>query len=539
MSLLSNLSIKTKVLSITLIALIGFVVSLSINYNLGTANAKRLNDIQKVFFPTVEESKANLVRIARIEELFSTAVSTGEMSFVDAAVRQSEQIAESNRKLLDLWAERRDEARRIQADFETYFALGLEVSKGMVDGSFDPLAGVGKIERMNISLDRTKDQMKAYSDASLEAFNDTVTSSNEAASSAQSWSITVTFIIVGVMMAAALGIGYSINTALMGLLTSLRNIASGDGDLTQRIVKSSNDEIGQVVDSFNRFVDKLHHNIGDLIHSSEPLTRVAEDLHNLTASTGKTARQQNENTERASRMVDEIVVSVQQVSSNASLAADAAEEADKMAQEGRNVVNQTVDSINHLAGEVERASEVINQLEGYTSNVGNIINVIRGIAEQTNLLALNAAIEAARAGEQGRGFAVVADEVRTLASRTQESTKEIQSVIEQLQNASHSAVAVMEQSKEQAAQSVEQTAKADQSFQAITSKVSSIKSMNSQIADATEHQANSAGSIKDSINSISAAAVQIMTSVKDVESASRSLKETAASLRAVTGQFKV
>ncbi|MBU2039333.1 MAG: methyl-accepting chemotaxis protein, partial [Gammaproteobacteria bacterium] len=309
--------------------------------------------------------------------------------------------------------------------------------------------------------------------------------------------------------------------------------------LTQRISKSSNDEIGEVVDWFNQFIDKLHSSIGEVVATTRPLSGVSSDLGSLTSETSQITEQQNRATEEVSFVVDEMVASVKNVSVNASSAAQAAREADQAAKEGRTIVNDTVKSINALAGEVERASEVIRKLEADTANVGSILDVIKGIAEQTNLLALNAAIEAARAGEQGRGFAVVADEVRTLASRTQDSTQEIQAVIEELQSAARSAVEVMSSSKERAQTSVSQAAKTDESLQAITSKVESITAMNSQIASATDRQEQAAHSIKDNVVGIKDTSATAMASMQKVAAASRSLTEIAQTLQRITGQFKV
>ena len=409
----------------------------------------------------------------------------------------------------------------------------------MVDGSID-FSGMGAmIECMNGALARARNDMQAYSDSSLAAFNDTVSQSNQSAQDAQSLVLMVALVILVLMVIAAWSTSRSIDTALKSLLASLKDIASGDGDLTRRIQKSSEDEIGEVVDWFNQFIDKLHRSIGELVKTSQPLTGVADDLHQLTTRTTQTTEQQNRATEEVSLVVDDMVSSMQEVSSHASSVAQAAREADQAAKQGRTIVNETVSSINLLATEVERAGEVIRKLEADTTSVGTILDVIRGIAEQTNLLALNAAIEAARAGEQGRGFAVVADEVRTLASRTQDSTKEIQAVIEQLQNAAHSAVGVMNESKERARTSVSQAAKTDESLQAITQRVESIAAMNSQIAGATDRQEQATQSIKHNVMGIKATSAEAMAGMQDVELASRSLKDIARTLGKVTGQFRV
>ncbi|MBQ0782282.1 MAG: methyl-accepting chemotaxis protein, partial [Thalassolituus oleivorans] len=310
-------------------------------------------------------------------------------------------------------------------------------------------------------------------------------------------------------------------------------------DLTRRIEKTSQDEIGDVVDWFNQFVDKLHRSIGEVVRSTRPLASVSADLGSLTNETSQITERQSLAAEQVSGVVEEMVGSVKAVSLNASSAAKAAQEADSTAKQGRAIVNETVKSINSLAGEVERASEVIRQLESDTANVGSILDVIKGIAEQTNLLALNAAIEAARAGEQGRGFAVVADEVRTLASRTQDSTQEIQTVIEQLQAAARSAVDVMSSSKERAQTSVDQAAKTDESLQAITEKVESITTMNNQIAAATDRQEKAAYSIKENVVGIRETSEIAMASMQKVEAASKALTDISRTLQTVTDQFKV
>lgn len=539
MNFLRSLSIKIKILSLAVIAIIGFLVNLIIGYNLNTDNTNRLTDIQQVYFPTVEESKANIVRLARIEELFSTAVSTGEMDFIKTATQESQNTLNSFKKLQQLWPERNAQISQLQRDFESYFQVASKISVSMLDGSFDPMSMARQIEQMNTGLEVTRKAMIAYSDSSLEAFNKTVSDSNAAAEKVQSLSLMIAIITLVIMISAAWAISSLLNEALSSLLTSLRAIASGDGDLTQRIEKRSEDELGQVVDSFNLFIEKLHNSISELLSNTQPLTSVASDLNSLTGTTKQVTEEQRRATEAVSYAMDNMVVSMTQVSTNAGLASETAQEADSLAKEGRGVVNQTVTSIKALAQEVEKTSDVIRKLESDTSNVGSILDVIRGIAEQTNLLALNAAIEAARAGEQGRGFAVVADEVRTLASRTQHSTKEIQNVIEQLQEAAVSAVKAMEDSQEQAHLSVENATKTDTSLEQITDKIGLITQMNAQIATVIDQEQQSILNIKDNVQGIESTSNEAMKGMQQVEASSRALTNIADAIRHVTGQFRV
>lgn len=318
----------------------------------------------------------------------------------------------------------------------------------------------------------------------------------------------------------------------------LYNFLQGDGDLSHRLPVEGTDDNAVLALRFNDFLDRLHANLGSLRDTADPLSMVSGDLASLTLKTSQISQSQSAATEQVTAVVENMVSSVKEVSSNANLAAEAAQEADTAAKQGRSIVTDTVTSINSLAAEVGRASEVITQLEADTANVGSILDVIKGIAEQTNLLALNAAIEAARAGEQGRGFAVVADEVRTLASRTQDSTQEIQSVIEQLQTAARSAVGVMSSSQERAQSSVEQAAKTDESLQAITDKVGYITSINHQIAQTTESQEQAAQSIRENVVGIRDNSESALASMQSVENASRALADISQTVQDVSHQLR-
>jgi methyl-accepting chemotaxis protein len=539
MKLLSRLSIKVKILVIPAIAIIGFLTSLVVNTQINNANTERLAQIQDLYFPIVQSSRDNIVNINRIEELLNTAVSTGEADMVDSAKSMYQNLIESLTKQKALWPLKEADIASLDTEIKGYFTAALKLSDGMVNGSLDPAEMPTLVGTMNKRLSNSKKQLAVFNEDALQAFYRTVEESNNAAHSALVSSLILSLISILTIIVISASVVLMITRNLNMMLESLKDIASGEGDLTKRIQQSSEDEIGDLVHWFNQFMDKLHQSINEVVNSITPLARVSTDLGEMTNRTSQITEEQSRATDEVTRSVDEMFSSVQNVAQNASSAANAANEADSEAKAGRIVVTQSVESINDLAGEVERAAQVIGKLESDTENVGAILDVIKGIAEQTNLLALNAAIEAARAGEQGRGFAVVADEVRTLASRTQDSTQEIQRVIEELQSAARSAAEVMSHSQVQAKNSVEQAAKTDASLATITDKVGSITRMNTEIADATGEQEKVSDSIKMNVEGIRNNADAAVKNVQEVEAASESLLGISNDLRKITGQFKV
>ena len=539
MGLLSNISIKVKIIALAGAAIIGFMISLAVNTSINSQNSERIQKVRDVYFPVVQKADGNLVKLRQIKELLNTAVSTGEVEFIQSADVLKKEVIGDVEAIIELWTDRSQETKKLRDQFTQYYSLGHEVSAGMLSGSLDMSKMTSKINDMNNALATVKASMEKLSRDALAEFNQTVDVSISDAEKALTLGMLVTGVTIAILLLLGWSTASSIGTALRSLLVSLKDIASGDGDLTKRIEKTSNDELGDVVDWFNQFVDKLHHSITDVVKSIAPLTSLSSDLGSLTSETLAISANQNRATEQVSLVVEEMVSSVKAVSNNANSASEAANEADKPAKDGREIVTKTVASINGLAEEVERAGEVIRKLEADTGNVGTILDVIKGIAEQTNLLALNAAIEAARAGEQGRGFAVVADEVRTLASRTQDSTQEIQKVIEELQTAARSAVEVMGQSKQRAQASVEHAAQTGESLAAITERVSAITEMNMQIASAAVEQERAAYSIKENVLGIKETSETTMRSIQKVEEASSSLVEISGNLQRVTGDFKV
>lgn len=539
MNFLSRISIKAKILVIPAVAVIGFIASLAVNTSINSDNTARLAHIQDLYFPVVQSSRQNVVRINRTEELLNTAVSTGETESLSTAKSTFEELINKINEQKKLWPEMIDTLEEVEKQVKDYFSVAWKLSEGMVEGGLDPAQLPVLVKQMNKALNESKNQLHQFNESALRAFNKTVKASNDAASNALTTGLILSGVSIVIIVLISASIVLLITRNLNTMLESLKDIASGEGDLTKRIEQNSDDEIGALIHWFNQFMEKLHSSINDVVKSIEPLTRLSLDLRDMTNKTAEITEEQSQATDEVTRSVDDMFSSVQNVAQNASSAASAAKEADAEAKAGRAVVTQSVESINDLASEVERAATVIGKLEADTENVGTILDVIKGIAEQTNLLALNAAIEAARAGEQGRGFAVVADEVRTLASRTQDSTQEIQRVIEELQSAARSAAEVMSHSQEQATASVEQAAKTDSSLATITEKVGSITSMNMEIADATGEQEKVSNSIKSNVDGIRINADKAVKNVQEVEAASDSLAEISNNLKEITGQFRV
>jgi methyl-accepting chemotaxis protein len=330
-----------------------------------------------------------------------------------------------------------------------------------------------------------------------------------------------------------------------GIINQIARLREGiiavqaDADLTHRIEVRGADELAETAVAFNSLVDTFQGSISRLSAASNELSDSAEQVAALTERTSRSLAAQESQTEQVANAMNEMTATVQEVSANASNASEAAHNADNEARRGQQVVGQTVSGINALAGEVTRASEVIGRLERDSEDIGKVLDVIKGIAEQTNLLALNAAIEAARAGEQGRGFAVVADEVRTLASRTQQSTEEIHEMIERLQQGAQNAVSVMSSSSERAGESVRNATSAGEALTSITQAVQAIAELNTRIATAASEQQAVAEEINRSVIAINDGARDSASGAEQASRENGGMKRLAAELQQLVTTFKV
>ena len=334
-------------------------------------------------------------------------------------------------------------------------------------------------------------------------------------------------------------VGHGIARPLKQMVAMLNDIAQGEGDLTRRLTSDRADELGAIASGFNTFLIKLQGMITQVVSSVQKVSDSSEHTADIAIRTNQGVHKQMVEIDQVATAVHEMTATAQDVARNATQAAQAASHADQAANQGMRIVRDTSASIGVLAEEIGKAVAVVQTLAKDSENINAILTAIRGIAEQTNLLALNAAIEAARAGEQGRGFAVVADEVRNLAQKTQQATEEIQAMIQQLQQGTRDVVRVMEDSQHRTDESVQHAAKAAEALETITQAVSVINDMNTQIASAAEEQSAVAEDINRNVINIGQVANEVAGGADESSAASADLTKLAEQQRRLINQFKV
>jgi methyl-accepting chemotaxis protein len=384
-------------------------------------------------------------------------------------------------------------------------------------------------------------QVNKILDKQIDLANQTTVEASERVSSSVSSGNTQTAVIMVISIVIAIVIArftlISI-TRPLARVNDMLNIVSS-GDLSHKLDESGQDEFALLAKNCNLLIDSLRTLIEGIVNRSSQLAAAAEETSAVTSESTTAIEEQRNQVEQAASATTEMSSTSQSVLSSANDALGEIKHADDEAERVKTISGRNRQTIEQLASEVDSASQVINQLQQDSASIGGILDVIRGIAEQTNLLALNAAIEAARAGEQGRGFAVVADEVRTLASRTQESTSEIQTMIEALQLGAGKAVTVMDAGKSKAADCVNQSEEADKALETITHAVHEAFDRSSQIATAAEEQSVVAHEISENLESIVAIAEQTTAGSQQTAASSSEVAKLSEELQQSVQEFKL
>ncbi|WP_040757983.1 methyl-accepting chemotaxis protein [Vibrio scophthalmi] len=545
--MLRNLTVKQKI-TLPLIGIIAlFTASSVFNVTISHQQSKLTDDLNRVIMPTlftIEDAYRDLYQATSaiqgiaLAENNQEAIDFNRFEYEDnayKAIPRMEKIhqvvdegilplssAKEIDKLVELGNQWLSSYEALLANPQSDWIPIYQKNKQLYEEQF-----VAARKQLNV----VKDQVDAKK---VEIQNDV----NIAAEKGELWLQLGTLVVILLAIATCLVLIRAIVRPIEDIQLAMREIASGEGDLNQTIESKSNDEIGQLAKSFNQFVSKIRATIQQVVTTNSSVRTELSGLVAISQTIASQTTQQQQESELVSTAVSEMQATSGVVSDNANEAANASQNANLEVQSTNQTLDKTVSSIRDLAADIEKASGVIHDLDADVGNIASVLDVIRGIAEQTNLLALNAAIEAARAGEQGRGFAVVADEVRSLASRTQQSTGEIHNMIEKLQQGAQQAVSVMESSRHSSESTIESAGQASQSLQAILTAISSMSDMNTHIAAAAVQQSEVSEQVTENIVRIATNSSEVVDIVGQAEHKIDSLNQQCEQLDQLVAQFK-
>jgi methyl-accepting chemotaxis protein len=537
-----HFSLTLKLALLPAVALLGMLLFVSFTGYKLAANDERLVSLETQRYPTLEKADAVLFQFSRVPSLLNSAVAAGEQQTLDEARQVLAGIAAKQQELAQLTRQQPERGQQLdawQAAVKAYAENALNASSQLVAGkaSFADLRP--SLDRMASDLSNAQKAGDKFRADAYQDFRQTLAQTRTDNAAMTRVGIILTVLLIVLVSLGSWLVIRGIMANVHGVIDSLKSIASGDGDLTRRVSVESRDEIGVMIRLFNGLLDQLQGTLRQVIDSSGPLDRVSKELYQLTQQSKDSAQAQQGHTESISRDIQHMTGSIQEVAQRSRQASDEANEASRQASGARENVGGLSSSITDLGSSVMNAVTAMEQLEEETQQVGTVLTVIRSIAEQTNLLALNAAIEAARAGEQGRGFAVVADEVRNLAQKTTASTAEIQQIIKRLQTSANGVLDVMTRSGAKAQSSIERSLDATRMLDTIAETVSRIDSLNAGIAQFTQEQIGLSHSIQQETGVLQDDARSTAEGAQATARLGEQLVETGDQLRAATSRFRI
>lgn len=496
------------------------------------------HDLANIDIPILNKAHELKLSVVQVQQWLTDISATRARDGLNDGFDEAEKNAVLFKKLIGELAAldtvNADHHRAMLPVFNAYYEVGKKMAQSYIDEG--PAGGNKMMSEFDAVAAKMGEDVDAFlSEVELRA------SSRLARQIALDQSANQNIIMGSIFILLGIGAVYFVMSRTLSYLPKVLNEVNkiSEGDLTSEIDISRQDEFGELMKGLRNMQLRLLDMITKIGSASQQLSTASEEVSAVMTQTAINIQQQQSDTEQIATAMHEMTAAVTNVSNNVSETSSASNGASDEVNHGKKVVQGAIAEIQQLANQIESTANVISQVEQSSEEINTVLEVIKGIAEQTNLLALNAAIEAARAGEQGRGFAVVADEVRTLAGRTQESTSEINQIIEKLQTGARVAAEAMTESQKQSHSVVEKAALAGSTLTAITVSVERIDTMNSQIEAAAEHQTIVAKSMDSNIHQINDLAMQNAASIEQTTVAGQELARVAFELRGLVEQFQV
>ncbi|UZE96280.1 methyl-accepting chemotaxis protein [Alkalimarinus alittae] len=539
MSWFKNLKIFYKIMLI----LVVYVVALGINTTIGVnsllSTQEHLVKLEQKIYDSVRLATVNDTLLKRADELLTQAVSFSEDDLKLQGIESIVQLTENLEQLKQLDTERLAELENIDSNVKKYQAIAVPLVESMLSDEADFSVLQGQIKAKAALFETTNKALTNYQKIINDEFKVTIGKAVASGEDALYSSSAISAIFFVVLALFITYIASAISSTANQLSSSLKELAEGEGELSQRIPVNGSDELGSTASNFNNFMDKLSRIVQNIMNVSNPLVETANDLDSNTQLVRGVTDQLGIKAREAKDAMDEITQSIAEISTSASAASVAMQDTEERTNKGLEIVTTTISNSKDLNSQIINAAELVERLAKDTENVANILDVISSIAEQTNLLALNAAIEAARAGEQGRGFAVVADEVRALASKSGDATTEIRNVLNRLEDAAASTVSAMQSAKGQSEMSEKCAVETGDYLQQIKNQVEQVNGMNMTIAAATEEQTMVVASVSDIITAMVDSVESTEVSFGELAVLAHQLLGASDSLKDSTNQFKL
>lgn len=534
-----NLPLFLKISLIVAIAVATLAINTSLNASGTLAVQKDLALLEDRIYQTVQLATINSILLKRSDELFTQAVSFDDQELKVKATRPLRDLKNNLRDLKSLNADHRKRLNELERGIEKYSALSVNIVDQMLSGDPD-FSKIGALAEQKTQLfEQTNERLDQYKAAVDEWFMKTISHSRTQGEDNLKFSLIFGILLTSMMLAVALSVARSISKTASNLSDSLHEFAEGEGNLNHRIHVSSSDELGKLAHNFNRFIETLSNSVQQVLQVSKPLASMSSNLLSTSTSARNLLEQQAQNAQRMGDSIGEFRNSIQENTQSAVEAKSEVNESKNEIQNSLRIVEKTIANSVEFGQQIDQAANSVKDLAEDTNSVNSILDVIKSIAEQTNLLALNAAIEAARAGEQGRGFAVVADEVRSLASRTGDATTEIFGVLEKLRSNAEQSVTMMTQSQQKSEVNEEYARETGEALEKIRSRIDSITLLNERIAASTEEQNHVIDGILDTVQVMNQSVNYCSDSFTQLDSIANQLHQASDELTTATGLFKL